>query len=77
MTVADFLSELNELLELEPGTVTSDTNLKELEEWDSMAALSFIAFADEKLGQKVSGAKLAEVETTQDLIALLGDSIQA
>ena len=39
-----------ELLELEVGDFTPETKLEELEEWDSLAAISYVVMMDEHFG---------------------------
>jgi acyl carrier protein len=67
MTESDFLLAVDELLEVDPGTVTFETSLSSLEAWDSLAVLSFIAMADERLGIEVAPAQLADAKTVADL----------
>ncbi|MGV3616332.1 MAG: acyl carrier protein [Fimbriimonas sp.] len=75
MTKAQFINEIEEILELDPGTLTGEEKLNELESWDSLAVLSFIAMADEKLGLTLSGSQIAKSETIDGLAALAGDKI--
>jgi acyl carrier protein len=77
MTKADFLQLLNELLELEPGTLTGDENLKDFEIWDSMTVLGFIAMVDEHFGFTVSPERLAQSQTVNDLVELLDGRVAA
>jgi acyl carrier protein len=72
MNAKDFLLALDELLELDPGTLTADTMLETLDSWDSLAVIGFIALVDEKLGIVVEGQKLAKADTAGDLLALAG-----
>lgn len=77
MDTKDFLLALDEMLELEPGTLTGDEELESLENWDSLAVISFIALVDEKLGLVVEGEKLAKAKTVGDLLALAGVAVPA
>jgi acyl carrier protein len=65
-----FLQLLDELLDLEPGTVTRDSRMVDIP-WDSLAAVGFIALVDEHFGITVSPKALKNSETVQDLIRLL------
>ena len=76
MRKQEFLNLLEEeVLEIDPGTLNGSERLSHLEEWDSMAAMSFIAMVDEQFGFTLSAKRLAESETVEDLVALLGDKI--
>jgi acyl carrier protein len=73
----DFLREMDELLELDPGTLTGQETLGDLASWDSLAVISFIALTDEKLDTVIDGESLAKAATVQDLLDLLGDRLAA
>lgn len=72
MNAKEFLLALDETLELDAGTLKGDETLESLDNWDSLAVISFIAMVDEKLNLVVSGAKLAEARTVADLLAVAG-----
>ncbi|MGQ9371562.1 acyl carrier protein [Azospirillum sp. A39] len=73
----DFLLALDEMLELDPGTLTGAEELESLDDWDSLAVISFIALVDEKLGIVVEGEKLANARTVGDLLTLAGVTVPA
>jgi acyl carrier protein len=75
MKKSEFYSELESMLEMEPGTIKGDEALANLPGWDSVAILSFIVLADEKLKESVSAAALARSQTVADLIALFPNKI--
>lgn len=45
-----------------------DTEFKNNDEWDSMTALSLITLLDEEFNVNISGEKIKEMTTIQDLI---------
>ena len=51
--------------------LSMETPLTEVPEWDSMAAMAFLALADRKFGKKLSLANLKGAKTVSDLHALL------
>ena len=73
----DFLLALDEMLELDAGTLTGDEVQETLENWDSQAVISFNALDDEKLGVVLEGEKLAKAKTVSDLLALAGVAVAA
>jgi acyl carrier protein len=75
MNTAEFLGLLEEGLELPAGTLRVEDVLKESGYWDSMAALTFMALADQELGMSISGEQLKKCRTIRDLVDLLGDKI--
>ena len=71
LTKADFLRQLEAQLEVKPGSLNESQRLSELECWDSMAAVVFIALADEQLGVTVSGDQIAQAKSVHDLLSLV------
>ncbi len=72
MQIRNFIEELKEALELEDIEMTEATNLKDLEEYDSLAVLSIIVLIDEKFREKLTDHQLASITTVQSLIDLIG-----
>ena len=70
MTREEFLAELDELVELEPGTLQGPEKLDGLDQWTSMAVVGFIALADTYNGTKVGPSQLAKCVTVDDLLKL-------
>jgi acyl carrier protein len=75
MTKQEFLLLIDELLEEAPGTLSGTERLQELEMWDSMTALGFIALLDEKFNVIVSGDDLSNCKTVNDLIQLANGQV--
>jgi len=75
MNTAEFLGAFEEALEVPAGTIHVDDLLVALGCWDSMAALTFMSLADQKLQVTVSGGQLQECKTVRDLVGRLGDKI--
>jgi acyl carrier protein len=71
----EFLLLLDELLELEPGTVKGSETLDSLESWNSLAIISFMALVDEHFGISLQPRQIAGCSTIADLVGLLGDRI--
>jgi acyl carrier protein len=66
----EFLSEFQEILELPPGSLQGSEPLSDLEQWDSLAMMSFIALASEKCGVTLSPRQLLGCQTVDDLLAV-------
>ncbi|AXY02127.1 TPA: acyl carrier protein [Vibrio vulnificus] len=71
MNKEQFLEELTDVLQLEDA-INESTNLKELEEWDSMAHLGVISMFDIEFSKNITNAELKNIETVSDLMALAG-----
>lgn len=56
MNLQEKLALIEEVLDVETGSLTPETLLAEVGEWDSIAALSLVVMLDEKFEKTVSGA---------------------
>jgi acyl carrier protein len=70
MNRAEFLLQLDELLELEPGTLRGDEALEGLDGWGSLAVLGYMAIVNENFGFIVSPAHISACSTVNDLLTL-------
>ena len=75
MKVKEFLEILQEELEIEDEELSVDTNLKELDEWDSLSVMSTIALVDEHFGKKIKGTDFETIEKVNDLLSLIGKEL--
>lgn len=62
--VVNFAAQLEDT---DPSTITASTKFREIDEWDSLAALSIIAMADDEYGVKVTGLEIKEAQTIEDI----------
>ena len=60
MTNEKKIELLEDMLDLESGTLKPDTALKDLEEWDSIALISFIALVDDEFDRVVKGTVIKQ-----------------
>ncbi len=70
MSKADFLRGLDEILELPEGSLRGSERLEDLENWNSLAVVSFIALADQKTKAKIQVRQIGACETVADLLRL-------
>jgi hypothetical protein len=70
MTRAEFLRSFDTILELPEGTLNGSEKLEDLENWNSMAMIDFIALADTNNNVKLSARQIASAETVADLLQL-------
>lgn len=72
MNIEDFIEKLeNEFDELEKGTLKSDTNFSDIEEWSSMHALIIIALIDTDYNVTINGEDLQKCKTVNDLFKIV------
>lgn len=68
MEIKDFIENFAEQFEeTEASVFTPDTKFKELDEWNSLIALSIIAMVDEEYDVTLKGDDIRHSDTIQDL----------
>ena len=76
MTEQEKMEELVDVLEMDLGEFDRDTVLEEVETWDSVAVLSFIAFMNQALLQEkfdkiFHASEIAVCKTVGDLMDMM------
>ena len=71
MTDQEKIALLEETWELDEGTLTADTVLEDVDEYDSMAKLSLIVLMDDEFGVKLTGDVIKGFETVSDILKLM------
>lgn len=69
MNQKEKMALIEEALDTEEGVLVPDTILDDLDEWDSIAALSLIAMLDEQFDKTISGADIKAMRTVEDILA--------
>ena len=71
METKDKLALLEDIMELDEGSLTPETRLDELDEWDSLSALSFVIMLGDEFNRKISGQEVRAFERIQDMLAVM------
>lgn len=72
MTQEEKIALLEDMLELDGGTLKPETELNSIDEYDSMAKLSLIVLMDDECGKKLTGEQIREFKTVQDILDFMG-----
>jgi acyl carrier protein len=75
MNKKEFIEKIEEIIEVDTGDLTGEENLADLEDWDSLAVMGFIAMVDSQLGMTIEAARIGECKTVNDLVALVQDKL--
>jgi acyl carrier protein len=68
MTLEEFVEHFaDEMTETPAGTITADTNYKELAEWGSLASLSIISMIEEEYDHLITGADVRAHNSVKEL----------
>ena len=68
MDIKEKLAKLEDIMELDEGTLTPETLLEDIEEWDSLAALSYVVMMADDFGKTITGAEIRAFKTVQDIL---------
>ncbi len=71
MTEREKLALLEDMLELDEGDLTVDTELDDIDEYDSMAKLSLIVLMEDEFDVKLTGDMIKGFETVGDIVKLM------
>ncbi len=71
MNIEERIAMLEDLLEIDEGTLKGDELLTEVEEWTSMAALALIVLMDETYNKKLTGEQIKNFKTVRDILNIM------
>ncbi len=71
MSEREKLAMLEDLLDLDEGTLSPDNELSSIEEYDSMSKLSLIVMLEDEFDVKVDGATIRGFNTVGDILAVM------
>ena len=68
MTQDEKIALLEEMLELDNGSLKLEIELSSIDEYDSMAKLSLIVLMDVEFDKKLTGEQIREFKTIADIL---------
>ncbi len=68
MNIKEKLALIEEALDVEENTLTVDTKLDDIDEWDSMSALSLIVMLDDEFDVVVTAGQIKALQTIEDIV---------
>ena len=72
MRKTELFQKLKELFEEEDIQIDEQTNLQDLEGFDSLGLISLIAFIDKSFGKRFTTAEFYAAKTVRNLMELIG-----
>ena len=70
MSQKEFLLQMDEILDLKPGTLQGHEKLEDLKNWDSTALISLIVLAEDNNGVPIAPEEVVGCSTVADLLRL-------
>lgn len=71
MTDKEKIKLLEDALELDENSLTEETLLADVPEYDSMAKLTLIVLFDDEFGKKLTGEQIKLFKTVKDVLDLM------
>ena len=67
MTVQEKLEVLEDILELDEGTLKVEDSLEDIDEWDSMSKLYLVTYVKKEMQKRLTVDEIKNYETVQDI----------
>ena len=64
----EIINLIEDVLDLESGTLLEKSVLSEIPEYDSMTKLSLIVMCDDEFNKRLTGERMSEFKTVKDII---------
>ena len=68
MTRKEIIEMIEDMLDVEVGSLNEGSILAEIPEYDSMTKLSLIVMCDDEFGKKLTGERIVEFSTIKDIL---------
>ncbi len=65
------LAMLEDMLDMDRGSLKPEMQLEDIAEWNSVTGLSFIVLLDENYDREISGKEIRNLKTVQDMLAVM------
>ncbi|MFJ8260406.1 acyl carrier protein [Rummeliibacillus sp. NPDC094406] len=76
MNLKEFTLLCEEILELDDGTLQLNTNLEEIEEWDSLAIMDILSVCDTEFNTPFPVDVFRKAKTFQDIVDHINDFLK-
>ncbi len=76
MKYGEFLARLEEVLEMDRGTLKGREKLSDVDGWNSLAILGYIALIDELFSVSINAEEIKKCLVVDDLVMLSGQNFE-
>lgn len=76
MSIQDFLKEFEEILMVNPGSISEEDNLSDIEEWDSLSKVALEVFIEDNFSIQLDANMLNQFVTVKDIIDLVREKLE-
>lgn len=68
MSVQEKIKLLEDMFGVDEGTLTEDTLLENVDEWNSLAYLSLVVLVSDEFGKKLLSSEVKKFKTVRDIL---------
>jgi acyl carrier protein len=68
MNPTEMLNLIAEALEVEPGTITAETKIADVDEWNSIGWLTIMSLVDERLNVQINSKDVRGFKTAGEVV---------
>lgn len=72
MSINEKLNLLEDVFEMDEGTLKPEMNLTEIEQWNSMTKLSLIVLMEDECGKELKSDDIRKFATVDDILSFMG-----
>lgn len=76
MKFGEFVKEFEEILTVETGTITLESKLNEIDEWDSLTKIALDVFLEDKFNIQLEQKEIESLETFSDIVEKVKDKLE-
>jgi len=71
MNEKEKLALLEDMMDIDEGSLTADMLLNDVEAWDSMAMLSLVVLMDDEFNKVITADQIRQLHTVRDILSLM------
>lgn len=71
MELSEKLALLEDILDVDSGSLSCEQALEDIDEWDSLSALSVVVMVKDEFNKKLTGDQVRSFKTIQDIIDVM------
>ncbi len=71
MELSEKLALLEDILDVDSGSLSCEQALEDIDEWDSLSALSVVVMIKDEFNKKLTGDQVRSFKTIQDIIDVM------
>ncbi|MFF2480867.1 acyl carrier protein [Paenibacillus sp. NPDC058071] len=76
MKLEEFIANFEDIVMVDHGTINMETQLSDLEDWDSLSKASLLATFEEQFSLKLEDSALRNLQSFAEIVELIKDRLE-